>query len=264
MVGRKMADIYPKEDVEIGEPLLEVRGFCQPGLFQDIDFTVHKGEILGSAGLIGAGRTEIMRAVFGVDPYQAGELYMHGQRIKNKNSVHAVANKFSMVTEDRLRCGVLHILSVKMNASLAYLRCVVKGGFVNRKQEETDVLDMTEKLSVKMPGIETEIGQLSGGNQQKVIIAKWLLTQPEILILDEPTRGIDVGAKAEIYKIIGELAKQGKAIIMVSSELPELMGISDRIIVIHEGKIFGEFKRNEFNQDAIMTSAFGVSRGTSV
>lgn len=258
MVGREMSNIFPKEDVPIGDVLLEVRGYSQPGLFQNISFELHRGEILGFAGLIGAGRTEIMRAIFGVDPHQSGELYMRGQKIMNKNTKQAIDNQFSMVTEDRLRCGAMHALSIKMNASIAYLRDIIKLGFVRSKKESGDVIEMVKRLDVKMPGLETEIGKLSGGNQQKVIIAKWLLTEPEVLILDEPTRGIDVGAKAEIYKIMGALAKQGKAMILISSELPELMGVSDRIIVIREGQIVKEFQRGEFHQESIMASAFGI------
>lgn len=258
MVGRELSNVYPKDKVEIGEPCLEVKNFTQPGVFHDINFTVHKGEILGFAGLIGAGRTEIMRAVFGIDPHEEGELVLNGDSIKIRNTSDAIKNKLSMVTEDRLRCGAIHSLSVKFNASIAYLRTITsKLYFVNSKKECNDTSDMIEKLSIKVSSIDDSIDQLSGGNQQKVIIAKWLLTQPEVLILDEPTRGIDVGAKAEIYKLMGKLASQGKAIIMISSELPELMGISDRIIVINKGKIAGEFHREEFNQELIMTCAFG-------
>ena len=261
MVGREISEADFRDEVEIGEPLLEVRGLTQPGVFKDISFTVHKGEILGFAGLIGAGRTEIMRAVFGVDPYQSGEMTMHGKAIENRSVTQAIANHFSMVTEDRLRCGAMHILSVKMNASVAYLKKITAKGFVRAKKEVEDVTDMVAKMSIKVANIENEIDQLSGGNQQKVIIAKWLLTEPEILILDEPTRGIDVGAKAEIYKLMGKLAKQGKAIILVSSELPELMGVSDRIIVIRDGRTAGEFCREEFSQEAIMACAFGLQNG---
>ena len=258
MVGRELSNVYPKEEVVIGEPLLEVRRLTQPGVFNDVSFNVHKGEILGFAGLIGAGRTEIMRAIFGVDPYQSGDLIMHGKKIENKSVKQAIANHFSMVTEDRLRCGAMHILSVKMNTSVAYLKKITRKGFVRLKREIEDVTGMVKKMSIKVASIESEIGQLSGGNQQKVIIAKWLLTDPEVLILDEPTRGIDVGAKAEIYRLMGKLAGQGKAIIMVSSELPELMGVSDNIIVIRDGEVVGKFSRSEFSQEAIMACAFGT------
>lgn len=163
-----------------------------------------------------------------------------------------------MVTEDRLRSGAIHGLAVKFNASIAYLNKITKLGLVNERQEQLDVTDMVQKMAIKVANLDGSIDQLSGGNQQKVILAKWLLTEPEVLILDEPTRGIDVGAKAEIYKLMGQLAAQGKAVIMVSSDLPELMGVSDRILVVRGGRIAGEFQREEFSQEAIMQHAFGV------
>lgn len=258
MVGREMSNVYPKDIVPIGEPVLEVRGFTQPGVFENVSFTVHKGEILGFAGLIGAGRTEIMRAIFGIDPHQSGELLMHGRPIENRNPSQAIRNRLSMVTEDRLHSGAIHGLAVKFNASIAYLKKITKAGFVNGAQETADVTDMVEKMAIKVANLEGSIDQLSGGNQQKVILTKWMLTEPELLILDEPTRGIDVGAKAEIYKLMGKLAAQGKAVIMVSSDLPELMGVSDRIMVVRGGQIVGEFQRNEFEQERIMQHAFGV------
>ena len=258
MVGRELSNVYPKLEVPIGEPVLEVEHFTQSGVFEDVNFTVHKGEILGFAGLIGAGRTEIMRAVFGVDPHQSGTLKLHGKVVENNSPTQAIANKFSMITEDRLRSGAIHDLPVRFNASIAYLKKVTRIGMVDRKQEKTDVVDMVEKMSIKVADLEGSIDQLSGGNQQKVILAKWLLTEPEVLIMDEPTRGIDVGAKAEIYKLMGQLAQQGKAIIMISSELPELMGVSDRIMVVRSGRIVGEFNRSEFSQEKIMSCAFGV------
>ena len=258
MVGREMSNVYPKQIVPIGEPVLEVCGFTQPGVFEDVSFTVHSGEILGFAGLIGAGRTEIMRAIFGIDPHHSGQLLMHGTRIENKNPSQAIANKLSMVTEDRLRSGAIHGLAVRFNASIAYLKKITKYGLVNKKQEQADVTDMVQKMAIKVANLDGSIDQLSGGNQQKVILAKWMLTEPEVLILDEPTRGIDVGAKAEIYKLMGLLAAQGKAVIMVSSDLPELMGVSDRILVVRQGRIAGEFQRAQFDQEKIMQHAFGV------
>lgn len=259
MVGREMSNIYPKEQVTIGEPILLVRNYSQPGVFRNINFQVRKGEVLGLAGLIGAGRTEIMRSIFGIDPHQEGELFFNGKQVENKTPAQAIQNKFSMVTEDRLHTGVIHGLSVKFNSSIAYLFKITKKGFVDRRQERKDVLSIVNTLSIKVSNLDDSIDQLSGGNQQKVILGKWLLTEPEVLILDEPTRGIDVGAKAEIYKIMGNLASQGKAIIMISSELPELMGISDRILVVREGQISGEFVRKDFDQEKIMQCAFGAN-----
>lgn len=259
MVGREMKDIYPKTQVTIGAPVLEVRSFSKPGVFSDVNFTVRAGEILGFAGLVGAGRTEIMQAVFGVDNKASGEILIHGKPVRIRCAADAIRHHMSMVTEDRLRCGAIHMLSVQDNTTVAYLRSVTKYGFVNGRRAEVDAERMVKSLAVKTPSLSTEMALLSGGNQQKVIIGKWLLTEPEILILDEPTRGIDVGAKAEIYRLIGELARQGKAIIMISSELPELMGVSDRILVVKGGRIVAEYERPEFDSERIMMSAFGVT-----
>ncbi len=258
MVGREIDNVYPKETVPIGGAVLEVKDFCQPGVFENVSFTVHQGEILGFAGLVGAGRTEIMQAIFGVDPHKSGQLYLNGVEIVNRNATEAIKNKFALVTEDRLRRGAIHLLSVQQNATIAYLRAITHHGFIDQKKEQGDAERIIGQLSVKTPSLNTEMALLSGGNQQKVIIGKWLLTEPDVLILDEPTRGIDVGAKAEIYRLIGQLAKMGKAVIVVSSELPELMGISDRICVVKGGQIVGEFQREEFSQEKIMMKAFGV------
>ncbi len=258
MVGREMQDVYPKEQVPIGETILRVKDLNQPGRFAHVSFEVRKGEILGFAGLVGAGRTEIMQAIFGIDPKESGQIFLHGREVHNRNATEAIRNKFALVTEDRLRRGAIHLLSVQSNATIAYLRTVTKHGFIDKKREGRDAGEIVRKLAVKTPSLSTEMTLLSGGNQQKIIIGKWLLTEPDVLILDELTRGIDVGAKAEIYKLIGQLATQGKAIIMVSSELPELMGISDRICVVKGGEIVAEYDRADFSQEKIMMSAFGV------
>lgn len=259
MVGRTLENAYPKEAAEIGTTAFEVIGLNRKGVFQNINFQVRRGEILGFAGLMGAGRTEIMRAIFGADPKDEGELKMDGRTITIGNTTDAVKNRMSMVSEDRLHCGAFHDLSIQFNISSAYLRAITKCGFFDANKEKQDASEMVDRLSIKIASLDDDIGQLSGGNQQKAIIAKWLLTQPELLILDEPTRGIDVGAKAEIYKLIGNLAKQGKAIIVVSSELPELMGIADRILVVRGGEIVGEVARPQFNQELIMNYAFGIA-----
>ncbi len=258
MVGRKMDDMFPKLEIEIGEPVLEVEHLQRKSIVNDVSFTVRKGEILGFAGLLGAGRTEIMETLFGVTPKDSGTVRLHGKEVHIANAKQAIRHKMAMITEDRRHTWLILMQSVRMNESLAYLRQITKCGFFNRKAEIKDTDDYARKLSIKVPSMNTEIALLSGGNQQKAIIAKWLLTEPDVLIMDEPTRGIDVGAKAEIYKLIGELAKQGKAIILVSSELPEVCGISDRIMVVRQGMIAGEFNREEFNSDAIMKCAFGV------
>lgn len=259
MVGRDMSAVYPKESVKIGEPIFEVRNLSKSGVCKNISFSVRSGETLGFAGLMGAGRTEIMRLIFGIDKRSEGDILLYGQKLNVNNTRDAVRNGLAMVTEDRLRTGLLHKLSVCTNMTLAYLHSVTNaGGFVKEKQEIKDAQGMVERLKIKISSLKGEAALLSGGNQQKVIIAKWLLTSPDLLILDEPTRGIDVGAKAEIYKLIGQLAAAGKAIIFISSELPEVMGISDRMLVISNGEIVAEFQRDEYDQERIMSSAFGV------
>lgn len=260
MVGRELSAVYPKEEVEIGSPVFEVRNLSKPGVCQNISFVVRSGEVLGFAGLMGAGRTEIMRLIFGIDKKEEGQLFLKGKEIHVKNTNDAVHSGLAMVTEDRLRTGLLHKLPVCTNMTLTYLRSITNAlGFVKSAQEIADANDMVDKLKIKISSLKGEAGQLSGGNQQKVIIAKWLLAMPDVLILDEPTRGIDVGAKAEIYKLVGQLAAAGKAIIFISSELPEVMGVSDRILVISEGRITAEYRRGMFNQEQIMSSAFGIA-----
>lgn len=260
MVGRDVDEMFPKEDVMLGEPILEVENMSRTGAVNNVSFVVRQGEIVGFAGLMGAGRTEIVETLFGIEKMNSGTIKIHGKRVSIKNVRDAIRQKLAMVTEDRLHTGVIHSHTIKANESLAYLRKIVRFGFVNKKKENRDTAEMAKKLSIKAPSLSSLVSQLSGGNQQKVIIAKWLLTAPDVLILDEPTRGIDVGAKAEIYRLIGELAKQGKAIIIVSSELPEVMGLSDRILVVKDKCIVSEFKRSDFNSDAIMKSAFGVQQ----
>lgn len=258
MVGREMNDMFPKLEVEIGEPVLEVSHLTMKNVVNDVSFTAHKGEILGFAGLLGAGRTEIMETLFGITPKDKGTVKLHGKEIDVRNPKQAIDRKIAMVTEDRKHTGLIAIQSVRVNESLAYLRRITKAGFLNQEKEKKDTDEMAKRMRIKFPSMNSEISLLSGGNQQKVIIGRWLLTEPDVLIMDEPTRGIDVGAKAEIYKLIGDLAKQGKTILVVSSELPEIMGISDRVLVVREGKITGEFSRDEFDSDEIMKKAFGI------
>ena len=258
MVGREIVDLFPKADVELGDIALEVRNLSRQGSFSDINFSVRKGEILGFCGLMGAQRTEIMQAIFGIDNIDSGTITINGKDIVNKSAKDAIENGFAMVTEDRLRRGAIHSLPVRINLSLAFLKKVCRYGFVMRKRETEHCLDMIEKMQIKIASMEQEIGSLSGGNQQKVILGKWLLTQPDVLILDEPTRGIDVGSKADIYKLIGEMAKMHKAVLVISSELPEVMGISDRILVIREGRIVAEKQRGEFEENTLMAHAFGL------
>jgi inositol transport system ATP-binding protein len=255
MVGRKMDNVYPKENVQIGERLIEVKDLYSEGIFKNINFKVKKGEIVGFAGLVGAGRTEVMRALFGLDPITSGEVFINNRKVTIKKVSDSISHKMVMLSEDRRRYGIIPIRSVMENASISSLEKVIYNGYAHEKEERKIVGEYFRKMNVKTPSLDTPIQSLSGGNQQKVLFAKWLLREPEILILDEPTRGIDVGAKFEIYKLTVEMAKQGKAIIMVSSELPELIGMCDRIYVMNQGKITGELNKDEFSQEAIMKFA---------
>lgn len=260
MVGRSLDNIYPKEIVPIGEKVLEVKNLTSQGVFDNISFEVHAGEILGFSGLVGAGRSEIMNAIFGIDKYDSGEIWMEGKKIVVKNPRDAIRNKIAMVSEDRKIRGLVLCRSIRENISLPNLPVKHPGLFINASREKKEVEEFSNALSTKCASIQVSTGTLSGGNQQKVVIAKWLMSEPKVLILDEPTRGIDVGAKFEIYKIMCELAKKGIAIIMISSELPEIIGMSDRIMVVSGGKITGEFTREDIKsgkatQKSLLSSA---------
>lgn len=260
MVGREMTNVYPKEEVPIGEPIFEVENLASRGVFKDISFNVRKGEIVGFAGLMGAGRTETMRAIFGLDPYDEGKIKIHGKEVRIKKVSDAIANGLVMLSEDRRRYGIIPIRSVMENASISSLDKFIYGGRAHRQKEEKMVGEYFARMNVKTPSLSTAIQALSGGNQQKVLLAKWMLRDPEVLILDEPTRGIDVGAKFEIYKLMTELVKEGKTIVMVSSELPELIGMCDRIYVMNKGMITGCLQKNDFSQETIMRFATGTQK----
>ncbi|MHC1724332.1 MAG: sugar ABC transporter ATP-binding protein [Aminipila sp.] len=258
MVGRKMDNVYPKENLTIGETLLEVKELCSDNLYENVSFHLNHGEIVGFAGLVGAGRTEVMRSLFGLDSISSGEVFISGKKVSIKNVAHSIKNGMIMLSEDRRRYGIVPVRSVMENASLSSLEQFVYGGYTHRKKEKSTVGDYFHKMNVKTPTLETTIQSLSGGNQQKVLLAKWMLRNPDILILDEPTRGIDVGAKFEIYKLMTEMAKNGKGVIMVSSELPELIGMCDRIYVMCQGRVEGELTKEQFSQEAIMKFATGT------
>ncbi|OGO79536.1 MAG: D-xylose ABC transporter ATP-binding protein [Clostridiales bacterium GWB2_37_7] len=258
MVGRKVESIFQKEDIEIGEQVLQVYGLTDAAKFKNINFQVCKGEIVGFAGLMGAGRTEVMRALFGLDEYQAGEVLIKGKKVNIRNVRDSIDQKIVMLSEDRRRFGIIPVRSVRENVSLSSLKKFIYKGRLHAEIENQTVADLCKKMNVKTPSYETSIEALSGGNQQKVILSKWMVTDPDILILDEPTRGIDVGAKHEIYKLMTMLTKQGKAVIMVSSELPELIMMCDRIYVMAKGEITGMLKRDEFTQEKIMAYATAI------
>jgi len=257
MVGRELSKTFPKEDVEIGKKIFEVNNLNRKGVLKDINFDVHRGEIVGFAGLVGAGRTEVMRALFGLDRFDTGEIKIRGTKAEITNTSDSINNGLVMLSEDRRRYGIVPVRSVKENITISKLEEFIYGGRLHSKEEREVVTNMSDKLNIKTPSIETNVSSLSGGNQQKVILAKWLVNNPDVLLLDEPTRGIDVGAKYEIYKLMVDLAKDGKGIVMVSSELPELIGMCDRIYVMSEGTITGELSRDEFSQEAIMKYAIG-------
>ena len=255
MVGRDVHDLFVKEEAPIGDVALEVKNLSTKSFLKDVSFNVRAGEIVGFAGLVGAGRSEVMRAVFGIDPRESGEIFVHGQKVDIRSTVDALKAGLGFVPEDRKEQGLILKQTIRVNTSLAALSSVAKNWFIDKKRETALTDEFVSKLRVKTPSNEQKIMNLSGGNQQKVVIAKWMATHPKVLILDEPTRGIDVGAKKEIHALMSELAKQGVAIIMISSELPEVLGMSDRIYVMHDGRIKGEIDRANASQESIMKLA---------
>ncbi|RKQ28556.1 sugar ABC transporter ATP-binding protein [Oceanobacillus halophilus] len=257
MVGRELEDRYPERNPTYGETIMEVNGLTKEDVFADISFSIRKGEILGISGLMGAGRTEIMRSIFGIDSFDQGEIKIDGKAISIKTPASAAKQGLAFITEDRKEEGLVLDFSIRENIGLTNLESFSPNGVVKGNDEKQFVKMMIERLKVKTESQETQAVNLSGGNQQKVVIAKWVGTAPKVLIMDEPTRGIDVGAKREIYHLMNELTDRGIAIIMVSSDLPEVLGMSDRILVIHEGKISGELARKEATQEKIMTFATG-------
>ncbi|WP_293832200.1 sugar ABC transporter ATP-binding protein [uncultured Phascolarctobacterium sp.] len=257
MVGRSITEFYPDRRNKPAEVILEVKSFNQTGVFRDVSFNLRKGEILGVAGLMGAGRTEIMRAIFGVDPHESGELVFKGEPLKITKPEDAIKAGMAFVTENRKTEGLILDFSILRNIVLPSVDTFAKNSVINFGKLSGFADEMAKKLGVKAHSLELEAGALSGGNQQKVVIAKWVGMNPDVIIMDEPTRGIDVGAKRDIYELMNELTASGVSIIMVSSELPEVLGMSDRILVVHEGRIAGELLRDEADQEKIMTLATG-------
>lgn len=257
MVGRSITEFYPDRRNKPAEVILEVKSFNQTGVFRDVSFNLRKGEILGVAGLMGAGRTEIMRAIFGVDPHESGELVFKGEPLKITKPEDAIKAGMAFVTENRKTEGLILDFSILRNIALPSVDTFAKNSVINFGKLSGFADEMAKKLGVKAHSLELEAGALSGGNQQKVVIAKWVGMNPDVIIMDEPTRGIDVGAKRDIYELMNELTANGVSIIMVSSELPEVLGMSDRILVVHEGRIAGELLRDEADQEKIMTLATG-------
>ncbi|AOZ89083.1 D-xylose ABC transporter ATP-binding protein [Bacillus xiamenensis] len=257
MVGRELTDRYPERTPSKGDVVLEVKQATRKGRFQDISFSVRAGEIVGVAGLMGAGRTEMMRSLFGLDSLDQGEIWVHGKKAVIKKPSDAVKLGIGFITEDRKDEGLMLDASIRENISLPNLDSFSPKGLIDKKNEQDFVDLLIKRLTIKTASSDISARSLSGGNQQKVVIAKWIGIQPKVLILDEPTRGVDVGAKREIYQLMNELTDRGVAILMVSSELPEVLGMSDRVLVIHEGTISGELDKTEATQERIMTLATG-------
>ena len=261
MVGRELTDIYPKDPVEIGDVILEVKNLSRGKKVQDASFSLRKGEVLGIAGLVGAGRSELVETIFGLYPKTGGQIFLHGKEVHIKNSADAIKNKMALITEDRKQTGLNLIVSVKENIASVSIGKLSTHGIVNDKKINEVSEKYIKELKIKTPDGNAIVGNLSGGNQQKVVLAKWLLDEPDIIIFDEPTRGIDIGAKRDIYLLINNLAKEGKAVIVISSEMAEVMGICDRILVMAEGRINGEVRREEFSQEVIMGYASNLTGG---
>ena len=256
MVGRKIGDYYNRQVHTRGKEMLRVEGLSRQGEFKDISFTAYAGEILGIAGLVGAGRTEVMETVFGARKADSGKLFVEGREVRFNSPLDAINSRIGLVTEDRRRTGLMLKASVKHNMALpSLIRHSKKLNFVDQSWEDETAAKMVKMLRVKTPSIETTIGNLSGGNQQKVILAKWLVADSDILILDEPTRGIDVNAKSEFYTLMNDFVARGGSIIMVSSEMPEVIGISDRVLVMREGRISGELTAADINEEQIINLA---------
>ncbi|MGC0942988.1 sugar ABC transporter ATP-binding protein [Pantoea agglomerans] len=256
MVGRELTQLFPKFNSAIGEEVLTVRNLTCKDRFTNVSFSVRRGEILGVAGLVGAGRSEVMESLFGMESFDSGEILIDGVPVTIDSPSTAIEKGMAFLTEDRKKSGLFLVLSVMENMSIVNMpEYSGKSGFVSHVKMAQDCMDQIRRLNIKTPTMDQIINNLSGGNQQKVLIARWLLAQPKILILDEPTRGIDVGAKAEIYRLISELANRGVAIIMVSSELPEILGMSDRVMVMHGGRITGILDKEEADQETILSLA---------
>lgn len=255
MVGRELNTVFPEAEKKREGVMLSVKGFSRKGKFSDISFEVYKGEVLGIAGLMGAGRTEVARAISGLDSFDRGSIEVKGKKVKINSVKDALSQGIAYVSEDRKAVGLVAGMSVKDNITLASLAHYSRSGFVDQKREEETVNKMVSNLRIKTAGIHQKVRNLSGGNQQKVVIGKVLLSLPDIIILDEPTRGIDVGAKAEIYKLIHQLAAKGIAIILISSELPEILGMCHRILVLSKGKLTATLMREEATQEKLMQFA---------
>jgi rhamnose transport system ATP-binding protein len=257
MVGRELTDFFPKADATIGHTVLEVRQLSSRGVFDDISFSVRAGEIVGLAGLVGSGRSEVVRAVFGIDRYDSGSVLLHGEPLPQGDPRTALRRGVALVPEDRRQQGLFMPASIARNAAVTVLDKIRRFGLVRSRDERAVAQEWSERLQLRHQGLDQPVERLSGGNQQKVVLGKWLATKPKLLVIDEPTRGIDVGTKAEVHRLLGELAAQGLAVLMISSELPEVLGMADRVLVLREGRLMGELSRDDATQERIMLAATG-------
>ncbi len=260
MVGRDLDELYPKQEAELGGTALSVRRLTREGVFHDVSFDVRRGEIVALAGLVGAGRSEVVQAAFGVDTPDAGEVHVAGRPLRRGSPTAAMDAGVALVPEDRRQRGLVMEMSIERNIGLTGLGRLGSAGLVQRTLERGRAADWAARLRLKYGRLTDDVGVLSGGNQQKVVLAKWLATEPTVLIVDEPTRGIDVGTKAEVHRLLSELAAGGLAVLMVSSDLPEVLGMADRVLVMHEGRLVAEIPRAEATEESVMTAATG--RGT--
>lgn len=260
MVGREISELYPKLPAKIGEVVLNVEGLNLAGQFADISFQVRSGEIVGLAGLVGSGRSEVVRAVFGVDKYDKGSVSLNGKKLRNGNAAANMNAGLALVPEDRRQQGLFMPTSIAKNSAVTLLKKLAKLFIVRAKSESQLAAEWGKVLQLKYADIQDPVDRLSGGNQQKVVLAKWLATEPKLLIVDEPTRGIDVGTKSEVHRLLSQKAQEGMAIIMVSSELPEVLGMADRVLVMREGRMVGEFDRKQATAEKVMAAATGVTK----
>jgi len=263
MVGRDLDSLFPKTETVPGDVVLEVDRLTRPGVFHDISFTVRRGEIVALAGLVGAGRSEVARAVFGIDPYTAGTVRINGKLLAGGAPLDAMAAGIALVPEDRRQQGLVMDLGIDQNLALASLGRLRRFGLIRRADEQALALTWAQRLQLKFGRLKNPVSTLSGGNQQKVVLGKWLARGPSLLIIDEPTRGIDVGTKAEVHRILDSLVAEGMAVLMISSELPEVLGMADRVLVLHEGRLTANLSRIDANEDTVMRAASGIATGAA-
>jgi rhamnose transport system ATP-binding protein len=258
MVGRDVDQLFPKQEARIGDTVVRVDGLTRAGVFHDVSFEVRAGEIVGLAGLVGAGRTEVARALFGIDRYDAGSVTVGGRRLAPRDPMASIKAGIGFVPEDRRKQGLVMDMSVSRNTTLTLRATLSRLGLVSARREREAAADWSRRLQVKTGSQELPVSTLSGGNQQKVVLAKWLATDPTFLIVDEPTRGIDVGTKSEVHRLISDLAGRGIAVLMISSELPEVLGMADRVLVMREGRLTASLDRSEADPETVMNAATGA------